>query len=450
MLIKTGSPSWALSRRAMLRGLGTLVALPVLDAMAPSMARAQAQAPTRRFLSFYVPNGMHMAAFTPSTEGVLAAANLPRILQPLAPHLPHVTVVSGLENRAAFAGEDGAGDHARGTGTFLTCTRLLKSDTTIRNATSLDQVLAGHLRGQGYGGLASLETGIEGGGSTGNCDSGYSCAYSVNIAWAGVSQPLPKETNPRAVFDRLFAGLDPAEASAEAQKRRRRKLSVLDAVRADATRLEQKLGARDKQKLDEYMTGVRELERRTEGEDVVACTLPERPDGTGANPTEHVRTMLDVIAAGYACDRVRVATFMLGNGGSGRNYSFIGQNTAHHEASHHQGDPTRHTQLTEIDRWEVEQLAYLTGRLAAIDEGNGKTALDDTLVVFGSEIEDGNSHSHSNLPVVVVGHGGGVAPGGRHVRHARGTPIANLFSTVLSSFGAPTTFADSTGTLALG
>jgi hypothetical protein len=449
MLIKTGSPSWALSRRAMLRGLGTLVALPVLDAMAPSMARAQSQAPTRRFLSFYVPNGMHMAAFTPSTEGALAAANLPRILEPLAPHLPHVTVVSGLENRAAFADEDGAGDHARGTGTFLTCTRLLKSDTTIRNATSLDQVLAGHLRGQGYGGLASLETGIEGGGSTGNCDSGYSCAYSVNIAWAGVSQPLPKETNPRAVFDRLFAGLDPAEASAEAQKRRRRKLSVLDAVRADATRLEQKLGAKDKQKLDEYMTGVRELERRTGGEAVAACTLPERPGGTGANPTEHVRTMLDVIAAGYACDRVRVATFMLGNGGSGRNYSFIGQNTAHHEASHHQGDPTRHAQLTEIDRWEVEQLAYLAGRLAAIDEGNGKTALDDTLVVFGSEIEDGNSHSHSNLPVVVVGHGGGVAPGGRHVRHARGTPIANLFSTVLQSFGAPTTFADSTGALTL-
>ena len=450
MLLQTGNPRFALSRRAMLRGLGTLVALPVLEAMAPSIARAQTQTPTRRFLSFYVPNGMHMAAFTPSTEGALAAANLPRILQPLAPHLAHVTVVSGLENRAAFAGEDGAGDHARGTGTFLTCTRLLKSDTTIRNATSLDQVLASHLRGQGYSGLASLETGIDGGGSTGNCDSGYSCAYSVNIAWAGVSQPLPKETNPRAVFDRLFAGLDPAEASAEAQQRRRRKLSVLDAVRADATRLEQKLGAKDKQTLDEYMTGVRELERRTESEAVVACTLPERPAGPGANPTEHVRTMLDVIAAGYACDRVRVATFMLGNGGSGRNYSFIGQNTAHHEASHHQGDPTRHAQLTEIARWEMEQLAYLAGRLAAINEGNGKTALDDTLVVCGSEIEDGNTHSHSNLPVVVVGHGGGVAPGGRHVRHPRGTPIANLFSTVLSSFGAPTTFADSTGVLSLG
>lgn len=449
MLVKTGRPSWALSRRTFLRGVGAAVALPVLEAMAPSLARAQAQAPTRRFLGFYVPNGMHMAAFSPSTDGALVGGVLPRILQPLSPHLPHVTVVSGLENRAAFAGSDGAGDHARGTGTFLTCTRLLKSDTTIRNAVSVDQVLAGHLRGQGYTGLPSLETGIDGGGSTGNCDSGYSCAYSVNIAWAGATQPLPKETNPRAVFDRLFAGLDPAEASAEAQKRRRRKLSVLDTVRADAVRLEQKLGTRDRQKLDEYMSGVRELERRTEAEDVVACTLPERPAGPGANPTEHVRTMLDVIAAGYACDRVRVATFMLGNGGSGRNYSFIGQNTAHHEASHHQGDAARHAQLTEIGRWEVEQLAYLTGRLAAIDEGNGLTALDTSLVVFSSEIEDGNSHSHSNLPVVVVGHGGGVAPGGRHVRHARGTPIANLFSTALSTFGAPATFSDSTGPLSL-
>jgi hypothetical protein len=450
MLIRTENSRRGLSRRAMLRGLGTLVALPVLEAMAPSVARAQGQAPVRRFLSFYVPNGIHMAAFTPSSMGPLQSAALPRILQPLAPHLDHVTVVSGLENRAGFADADGPGDHARGTGTFLTCTRLLKSDTTIRNAVSIDQVLAGHLRSQGYAGLASLETGIEGGGSTGNCDSGYSCAYTVNIAWAGASQPLPKETNPRAVFDRLFAGLDPAQASAEAAKRRRRKLSVLDTVRADAARLEQQLGARDRQKLDEYMTGVRELERRTESESVVACTTPSRPSGASQDPTAHVRTMLDVIAAGYACDRVRVATFMLGNGGSNRNYSFIGHNTAHHEASHHQGDPTRHTQLTEIGRWEVEQLAYLTGRLAAIDEGNGRTGLDDTTVFFSSEIEDGNSHAHSDLPVVVVGHGGGAIPGGRHVRHPRGTPMANLFSTVLGTFGAPTSFADSTGTLALG
>jgi len=448
MLIRTDRPTWVLSRRTALRGLGALVALPVLEAMAPTMARAQAAADARRFIAFYVPNGMHMAAFTPP-DGALAAATLPRILQPLAPHIAHTTVVSGLENRAAFAGEDGPGDHARGTGTFLTCTRLLKSDTTIRNARSVDQALAAHLREAGFAGLTSLETGTEGGGSTGNCDSGYSCAYSVNISWSGPQAPVPKETNPRAVFDRLFAGIDPNEAAAETDKRKRRKLSVLDAVKQDADRLDSKLGARDRQKLDEYLTGVRELERRTESEAVVTCALPSRPSGPGANPTQHIQTMLDVIAAGVACDRVRVATFMVGNGGSGRNYSFIGQNTAHHEASHHQGDAARHAQLTEIGRYEVEQLAHLTAKLRAIDEGAGKTALDTSLVVFGSEIEDGNSHSHSNLPVVVMGHGGGAATGGRHIRSPRGTPIANLFSTVLSSFGAPTQFADSTGTLSL-
>ena len=447
-MIRTDRPSWALSRRTFLRGAGALLALPVLDAMAPSIARAQQQAPLRRFLGFYVPNGMHMAAFTPPTDGLLEASSLPSILQPLAPHLAHVTVVSGLENRAAFSGDDGNGDHARGTGTFLTAARLLKSDTTIRNGLSLDQALATHLRSQGFGGLSSLETGCEGGGSTGNCDSGYSCAYSVNIAWSGPQSPLPKETNPRAVFDRLFAGSDPAESAALSEKRRRRKQSVLDVVKGDAARLQAKLGRRDQQKLDEYMTGIREVERQVQSDAVSACVQPARPTGTPTDPTEYVRAMLDVVAAGYACDRIRVATFMLGNGGSGRNYSFIGQNTAHHEASHHQGDVAKHAQLAAIDRWEIEQLAYLTGRLGAIDEGNGQTALDTSLVVCGSEIEDGNSHSHANLPVVVVGHGGGAAPGGRHVRRT-GAPIANLFSTVLQSFGAPTAFADSSGVLSL-
>ena len=447
-MIRTDRPSWALSRRTFLRGAGALLALPVLDAMAPSIARAQQQAPLRRFLGFYVPNGMHMAAFTPPTDGLLEASSLPSILQPLAPHLAHVTVVSGLENRAAFSGDDGAGDHARGTGTFLTAARLLKSDTTIRNAQSLDQALATHVRSQGFGGLSSLETGCEGGGSTGNCDSGYSCAYSVNIAWSGPQSPLPKETNPRAVFDRLFAGSDPAESAALSEKRRRRKQSVLDVVKGDAARLQAKLGRRDQQKLDEYMTGIREVERQVQSDAVSACVQPARPTGTPTDPTEYVRAMLDVVAAGYACDRIRVATFMLGNGGSGRNYSFIGQNTAHHEASHHQGDVAKHAQLAAIDRWEMEQLAYVTGRLGAIDEGNGQTALDTSLVVCGSEIEDGNSHSHANLPVVVVGHGGGAAPGGRHVRRT-GAPIANLFSTVLQSFGAPTAFADSSGVLSL-
>jgi hypothetical protein len=420
----------------------------MLEAMAPSMARAQAsQIPLRRFLAFYVPNGMHMANFTPGAEGALGT--LPTILSPLESVKEHITVVSGLACDAGFANGDGAGDHARGTGTFLTCARLLKSDTNIRNAISVDQVMASHLRAQGFGGFASLEVGGEGGGSSGNCDSGYSCAYSRNIAWAGPQSPLGKETNPRALFDRLF-GSDQggAEEAAAAAKRRRRQQSILDVVKGDAATLDAKLGQNDRRKLDEYMTGVRELERRLDSEPVLSCTIPGAPSASTANPTAYIRALLDTIVTAVACDRARVVTFMLGNGGSGRNYSFIGQNTAHHEASHHQGDANRHAQLTAIGRWEVEQLAYLVQRLKDVQEGAG-TALDSTMVVMGSEIEDGNSHNHANLPVVVAGHAGGAVAGGRHIRVPNRTPIANLYSTALGSLGAGTSFADSTGTLAL-
>ncbi len=223
---------------------------------------------------------------------------------------------------------------------------------------------------------------------------------------------------------------------------------MLDVVKGDAAALDAKLGQNDRRKLDEYMTGVRELERRLDSEPVLSCTIGSAPSSSTADPTAYIRALLDTIVTAVACDRTRVVTFMLGNGGSGRNYSFIGQNTAHHEASHHQGDANRHAQLTAIARWEVEQLAYLVQRLAEVQEGTG-TALDSTMIVMGSEIEDGNSHSHANLPVVVAGHAGGLVAGGRHVRVPNRTPIANLFATAISSFGAGNSFADSTGTLSL-
>lgn len=447
MLIKSNTPSWALSRRSFLRGsLGTAVALPFLDAMSFD-ARAQAAAAPRRFMAFYVPCGMHMAAFTPQNEGDLAA--LPRILEPLEAVKQHTTVVTGLRNRAGDANEDGAGDHARGTGTFLTATRLLKSDVNIRNNISLDQVMANHLRNSGYAGLPSLEVGCEGGGSTGNCDSGYSCAYVVNVAWGGAQQPLPKETNPRAVFDRLFAGTDPTETRAEIDKRKRYRQSVLDVVKGDAARLSARLGTKDRQKLDQHLTGVRELERRLDSEEVSVCTPGPRPDGPSGDPTAYIRAMLDLIVNAYACDQTRVATFMLGNGGSNRNFNFIGVNAGHHEASHHQNDPARFEQIQRIDRWEVEQFAYLIDQMSRVDEGNGQTLLDSSLVFFSSEIEDGNSHSHQNLPIVLAGRGGGVVRPGRHVR-AQGRSVSDLFVTALSGMQVPqASFADSGSALTL-
>ncbi|MDP2342148.1 MAG: DUF1552 domain-containing protein [Deltaproteobacteria bacterium] len=450
MLIRTDRPAWGLSRRTLLRsGLTTLIGLPVLEAMAPSIARAQAngQDPLRRFMAFYLPNGMHMPSFTPSTEGALGT--LPLILQPLESVKQHVTIVSGLENRAAFSGEDGPGDHARGTGTFLTVQRLLKSDVDIRNGLSVDQAMATHVRSRGFTGLSSLELGCEGGGSTGNCDSGYSCAYSVNVAWAGATSPLPKETNPRAVFDRLFAGQDPAASTAEREKQRRYKRSILDVVKGDAARLEAKLGSNDKQKLAEHLTGIRELELQLESGPVAACTPGERPAGVSGDVTAYVRSMLDLVVASFTCDRTRVATFMVGNGGSGRNFSFIGVNGAHHEISHHQSDPAKLRQLEQIDRWEMEQLAYVIGKLALVDDGNGTTALDNTMIYCACEIEDGNTHNHRNLPVVVAGRAGGRINSGRHVR-APGRSVADLFLTGMQSMGmTSSSFADSSGPLVL-
>jgi hypothetical protein len=440
VLIKTDRPSWALSRRTFLRGAGTLVALPLLDAMldAPG-ARAQAATPPRRFFAFYVPNGIVMDAWTPSSEGEGYA--LTPILQPLANLKSDVVVLSGLRNFAAFAQGDGPGDHARGTGCFLTATHLRKTEgSDIRNGVSVDQIIAEASSGQTR--FSSLELGCEGGGSTGGCDSGYSCAYSRNISWAGPATPMPKETNPRAAFDRLFSGTNPTETAEARARRKRLKHSVLDYVKADAARIQAKVGARDKAKLDEYLSGVRDIEARLDAPEGAVCAPPSRPEGVPGDTQAYVRLMLDITATAFACDVTRVATFMLGNGGSGRSYPFLGVSDAHHEISHHQGDQAKIDKLQIIDTWEVEQLAYFLEKLKGIDEA-GQNVLFHSTVFFSSEIEDGNSHFHGNLPVLVAGQGGGTIRTGRHVRVPDETPIANLFLSLIGSAGgSAATFGD--------
>jgi hypothetical protein len=446
ILIKNGRPSWALSRRSALKGLGTLIALPLLDAM---QVRAQAAAPTTRFFAFYVPNGMRMSAWTPSSEGALNVNALPPILAPLAAAgvATDVNVLSGVDNFAAFAQGDGPGDHARGTGCFLTANHLRKTEgADIDNGISVDQVIANAVRGQTR--FASLELGCEGGGSTGGCDSGYSCAYSRNISWSGPATPMPKEVNPRNAFDRLFAGVDATETAEARARRIRLKQSVLDYAKDDANRLKARLGTRDRAKLDEYLTGVRDIEQRLDGPAGAECVPPTRPDGVPGDTTAYVRLMLDIAATSFACDTTRVATFMLGNGGSGRSFPFLGVNDAHHEISHHQGDTAKEEKLQIIDTWEVEQLAYFLARLKGIEE-NGSNVLANSAVFFSSEIEDGNSHFHGNLPILVGGQGGGAWTSGRHIAFPDGTPIANLFLTFINACGAQATSFGDDGTAPL-
>lgn len=416
-----------LSRRTFLRGAGALLALPWLEAMLPRVARAQGAASARRFLGWYVPCGIHMAAWTPANTGINYTPS--PILSPLAPLRSEVLVLSGLSNRA---GQDSvAGDHARGTGCFLTATRVKRTEgADIQNGISLDQVIAQSIGSATT--LPSLQLGAEGGGSTGNCDSGYSCAYARNISWAGPQTPLAKETNPRSAFDRLFQGGDAQLSAEERERRRQLRLSVLDAVGEDAHRLRLELGSSDRQKLDEYLGGVRELELRVENLTGSACQVSEPADP--ADFPARVRAMSDIIVLAFRCDLTRVITFMQGNAGSNQTYPWLDVFDGHHQLSHHQGNPINHAQLQAIDTWEVEQFAYLLGQLAAVQEPGG-SLLDSALVFFSSEIEDGDAHRHTNMPVLLAGRGGGAVVPGSHRRWTTEQPVANLFLTILAAFG---------------
>jgi hypothetical protein len=425
-----------LSRRAFLGGAGAVLALPFLESLVPRGARAQDAAPLR-FLGYYVPCGMRMQDWTPSAQG--AGYDLPPILESLLNVQSKVSVLTGLANRPARP--DGAGDHASGTGAFLTCAHPHKTGgTDIKNGISLDQRLADAL-GDATS-LRSLQVGIDGGSSAGDCDSGYSCAYARNVSWSGPATPLPKLTDPAIVFDRLFAGFDAQASAEEIARRLRQNSSVLDNMLADAQALSLRLGMRDQQKLDEYMTGVRELELRlSSAADGPACDPGARPSGD-TTYVEHVKLMSDLTVLALQCDVTRFATFMLGNAGSNRSYDFLGVSGGHHELSHHQGDAAKLSSLTVIDTWEVEQFAYLLERMDAIDEG-GESMLDHSVVFYSSEIEDGDSHSHFNMPILLAGSGNGAFTPGRHVRFAGEPSVADLFVSILQAFGLPdTTFGD--------
>lgn len=410
-----------------------MLALPALDSLGRrSSAQAKAMPAAQRFLAYYVPNGIHMASWTPQQTG--PGYDLPPILAPLVDAQAgidlrdRVHVLTGLDNLPARP--EGPGDHAAGTAGFLTCTHVNKSESDIRAAISCDQIMAQALGDQTQ--LASLQLGIEGGTNQGNCDSGYGCAYSRNISWADANTPLPKVTVPQLAFDLLFGGTDP-DASAEEQARRKAyRLSVLDSVRDEARSLQSQLGQRDRDKLDEYLTGVRALERRINDGGNDSCDSTGF-DGAHGNFAEHVDVMTDLMVLALSCDATRVITFMQGNAASGRSYGFIDVPGAHHDISHHGEDPANYAKLEKIGTWEVAQFARLLDKLDKVSEGD-QTLLDNTLVFFSSEIEDGNRHAHHNLPVLLAGNADGRIDAGQHLRF-EGQPLANLFTSIMQLMG---------------
>jgi hypothetical protein len=384
-----------------------------------------------------------MPSWTPQATGADFA--WPPLLRPLQSLREELTILSGLALDPARAHGDGGGDHARAMASFLTCQHPRKTNgTDLKAGLSADQIAARAIGRQTR--FASLEIGCEGGRVSGVCDHGYSCAYQTHLAWSRENTPLPQEIDPRLLFERLFGTGGAAKNSTEERERR----SLLDFVTEDARQLRDKVGSSDKQRIEEYLTGIRELELRITRAQPVAEVGPSRlsrPVGIPGDYGEYLRVMADLLVLAFQTDSTRIATFAFGNDGSNRSYPALKISEGHHDLSHHGGDPAKLSKIQAINVFHLEQLAYLLKKLQATKEGEG-TLLDNCMIVYGSGISDGDAHSHDNLPILLAGRGRGTLKTGKHLRCSRETPLANLHRALLDRLGVSvTSFGDSTGSL---
>lgn len=433
----------SLPRRMFLRGVGAAVGLPFLDAMTPALSAA-VKTPVR--MGFvYVPNGMDVRNWNLDYDGKLG--KLSRIMAPLEPHKEDILVTSNLTHNNGRALLDGPGDHGRCCGSYLTGVQPRKSAVDIHCGVSMDQIVANEIGHQTR--FPSLELGMEDARQAGDCDSGYSCAYTNNLAWRSETQPLPPILDPRALFEKLFgadAGLTPEERA----RRNRYRKSILDFVQDDTRKLKVALGPSDNRKLDEYLSSVREIERqieRAEKDNAQIDPGMPKPYGVPADFSEHFKLVTDMLTVALQANLTRVFTFLVTREGTSRAYREIGISDGHHPLTHHRNDPALMEKVSQINTYHVKQFSEWLGRLKAIQEGDG-TLLDNSMIVYGAGLCDGNRHNHEDLPTLIAGRAGGYIKSGRHVVYRKETPMSNLFLTMMDRMGARAEyFGDSTEAL---
>jgi Protein of unknown function (DUF1552) len=438
----------AISRRTMLRGIGTAVALPLLDAMLPALTAAQntAAKPARRFGVVYHPNGIIYDKWLPKGTGT--GFEFSPILAPLEPFRDKVVVVTGLYSDQAEALGDGGGDHSRASGTYLTGVHVKRSDTLVENGISIDQIIAKAFERDTQ--LSSLQLTVDDASLVGACDVGYSCAYSSTISWLTPTLPLMAENNPRVVFERLFGASDSTDARVRASRLQQDR-SILDSITDRVKALQRKLGPSDNRKVDDYLASLRDVERRIQkAEEQSSKTgngAPDVPRPVGIPDTfeSHVGLLYDLQLLAFQSDLTRVTTFMYGREQNGRPYPQIGVPEPHHPLTHHQNQPEKMEKCAKIQTYHVTLFANYLEKLRSTPDGDG-SLLDHTILLFGGGISHSDRHTHGPLPTVVVGGGAGTIKGGRHLVYPEHTPLTNLQLTLLGSLGLPMEkFGDSTG-----
>ena len=441
----------AIARRAFLKGLaGTTIALPLLDSMIPAMMNAaeaaSSKAPVRMGFA-YVPNGIINlnGEWKPSKIG--AGFEFASTMKPLEPYRDRLLVLSGLTQNGGRALGDGGGDHARAGASWLTGVHPKKTEgADIHSGISADQIAAREFGKQTQ--IASMEIGLEAAGLAGGCDSGYSCAYTNTVSWRSPTTPLPVEVNPRAVFERLFGDGQSTDPKARLA-RMKEDSSILDFMLEDVSRMKVGLGARDKGKLTQYLDAIRDIERRIQLAEVQNANfkmpLMDKPGGIPDDFGEHAKLMIDLQVIAFQADLTRIGTFMIAREGSNRSYKQIEVPDGHHSVTHHQQDADKIAKTVKINEFHVKTFAYYVEKMKNTPDGDG-SLLDHSMLLYGSSINDGNRHTHDDLPLVLVGGANGQIKGGRHIAYPNETPMNNLLITMLDKAGVKTEkFGDGTG-----